>query len=643
MPGRGKLAGKGRVKMSVKVYTLSTCPYCDRTMEFLRSNGIEFEAVVVDRLAGKEQEGAIGEAYRLSGQRSFPVTDVNGTGVIGYDIPRFKRLLGLEERGESAAPVSVKAVVDDKEVEKLRAEAEKTGYILNPDNELANRLASGLLKNEERHGYRSCPCRLATGDYNRDCDIICPCAYRDWDLDTYGRCYCGLYVTGEFIKRGAKITPIPDSRETLPIAGRKREEKVEVCETLAEPTSPDISEMVKVFSYTLRANERDELREEFERISASLGLERVVWHGESAEGIREFAEGGRVAFRFLQGMEGYVYILRVSPGREGRISSDALKICMESLHKRPNELYHLDILIGKGNQDLLAKDIKGQRLRDGSVVLSGYESKEGGRKYIVTPSAGGSADRLIDDIVRMETSYNLLISQRQKYLLLADQLSRVEERVATKMGVINLNISKADGETLKGWLHCLSINFGEISGITEELKRHAADTEGRRNVLQSILERWEGGPLEGVQSVSEPLWFYTKAIGDDYGRLTQRVDGIRREMGDVITILRTRVDLIQQEQSLDIQKSMHETAKTQLRMQRAVESLEVFIVTYYMTALAKITFEALEAQGRHLPDKPIILAGYLIPVFFVFSIFLSGKIGHLFESVRDRFRGNSHE
>lgn len=628
--------------MSVKVYTLSTCPYCDRTMDFLRSNGIEFEAVVVDRLAGKEQEGAIAEAYRLSGQRSYPVTDVNETGVTGYDIQRFRRLLALEERGEPAAPVSFKAAVDDKEVEKLRAEADRTGYILNPDNGLVDKLVSGLLKNEARYGYRSCPCRLATGDYNRDCDIICPCAYRDWDLDTYGRCYCGLYVTEDFIKSGARITPIPDSREALPISWRKMEGKAEICETLAGPAAPDIREIVKVFSYTLRADERDAVKEEFERISASLGLEKVVWHGESAEGVRETGEGGGVAFKFLQGMDGYVYILRVTPGREGGVSSEALRVCTESLKNIPNELYQLDILIGKGSQDLHTKDVKGQRLKDGSIVLSGYEAKGRIRRYIVTPSAG-SSDGLIDDIVRMETSYNLLLTQRQKYLLLADQLSRVEERIAAKMGVINLNISKADGETLKEWLHCLSVNFGEVSGITEELKKHASDTEGRRNVLHSILERWEGEPIEGMQTISEPLWFYTKAIGDDYGRLTQRVEGIRREMGDVITMLRTRVDIMQQEQSLNIQKSMHETAKTQLSMQRAVESLEVFIVTYYMTVLAKIAFEALEAQGRHLPDKPIILAGYLIPVFFVFAIFLSGKMWHIIESIRNRFKGKGHE
>ena len=629
--------------MSIKVYTLSTCLYCEKTIEFLRSNGIEFETLIMDQLSGKEQEKAVAEAYRLSGQRSYPVTDVNGTGVIGYDIQRFKKLLDVEERGEPAASAPVKAiVVDDKAVEKLRTEARQTGYLLNPEEKTVNTLVSGLLKNEARYGYRSCPCRLSTGDYNKDCDIICPCAYRDWDLDAYGRCYCGLYVTAGFIEGGAKLTPLPDSREGLPAAGTKKEMEGKVCETLAQPVKSDIKEVIKVFSYTLGNEERDALKEEFEKVANSLGIERVVWRGETADGVKETGDGGKVSLRLLQGMDGYVYILRVFPDREGRIDGEASRICTVFFQERPNELYHLDIIVGEAIPDILTRDVKGQRLKDGTTVVSGYEVKDKLRKYVITPGAAGDADKVVDDIVRLETCYNLLLSQRQKYLLLADQLGRLEERVATSMGVINLNISKADGKTLKDWLHSLSVNFGEVSGITEELKKHAADTEGRRSVLQSILENWGDEPLEGLQTISGPLQFYTRAVGDDYGRLIQRIEGIRREMGDVITILRTKVDLIQQEQSLEIQKSMHETAKTQLRMQRAVESLEVFIVTYYLTVLAKITFEALEAQGRHLPDKPIILAGYLIPVFLVFAIFLSGKIGHTFDSLRNRFGGKGH-
>jgi ferredoxin-thioredoxin reductase catalytic chain len=83
-------------------------------------------------------------------------------------------------------------------IEQVRKRAEsdaKTyGYHLVSDPELLQGLLDGLRVNEERYGYPSCPCRLASGNFDIDRDIICPCDYRDPDVAEYGACYCRLYV-----------------------------------------------------------------------------------------------------------------------------------------------------------------------------------------------------------------------------------------------------------------------------------------------------------------------------------------------------------------------------------------------------------------------------------------------------------------
>jgi ferredoxin-thioredoxin reductase catalytic subunit len=71
----------------------------------------------------------------------------------------------------------------------LDREAEAAGYHLNPDREFVLILADGLLRNRERYGYMLCPCRIGEGEKEKDLDIICPCDYRDTDLDEYGQCY----------------------------------------------------------------------------------------------------------------------------------------------------------------------------------------------------------------------------------------------------------------------------------------------------------------------------------------------------------------------------------------------------------------------------------------------------------------------
>jgi ferredoxin-thioredoxin reductase catalytic subunit len=73
--------------------------------------------------------------------------------------------------------------------ERMKKEAESNGYHLNLDVEFVKQLMNGILNNEKRYGYGLCPCRLGTGEKNQDIDIICPCDYRDDDLNDYGTCY----------------------------------------------------------------------------------------------------------------------------------------------------------------------------------------------------------------------------------------------------------------------------------------------------------------------------------------------------------------------------------------------------------------------------------------------------------------------
>ena len=114
--------------------------------------------------------------------------------------------------------MSADAGIPREKVEALRVElerdAEAHGYHLNPDVELTTALAEGLLVNEHRFGYRSCPCRLGSGDAAQDLDIVCPCDYRDADLAEWGTCYCALYVTEEVLDGKLEARAIPERRPT---------------------------------------------------------------------------------------------------------------------------------------------------------------------------------------------------------------------------------------------------------------------------------------------------------------------------------------------------------------------------------------------------------------------------------------------
>lgn len=99
---------------------------------------------------------------------------------------------------------------------KLEAEARAGGYFLNPDTKFAKELAESLLINQSRYGYQACPCRLADGKRELDRDIICPCDYRDDDINDYGACYCALYVSKEIAEGKKQAVSIPERRPPNP-------------------------------------------------------------------------------------------------------------------------------------------------------------------------------------------------------------------------------------------------------------------------------------------------------------------------------------------------------------------------------------------------------------------------------------------
>ena len=130
------------------------------------------------------------------------------------------------------------AGVDEKEIDRvyviIKKEAESGGYFLNPDADFTKNLVRGLLKNEQRYGYRACPCRLAAGKKDEDLDIICPCNYRDPDLNDFGACYCALYVSGEIAGGKKQVAPVPERRPPRSERGKK-----EAFQTI--PVGPSLS------------------------------------------------------------------------------------------------------------------------------------------------------------------------------------------------------------------------------------------------------------------------------------------------------------------------------------------------------------------------------------------------------------------
>jgi len=100
----------------------------------------------------------------------------------------------------------------DELYEMLKKVQEPKGFFFNKDKDRVLEILQDLLVNKERYGYMSCPCRLASGDREKDRDIFCPCAYRADDVKDYGSCYCNLYVSREWNEGKIEHDYVPERR-----------------------------------------------------------------------------------------------------------------------------------------------------------------------------------------------------------------------------------------------------------------------------------------------------------------------------------------------------------------------------------------------------------------------------------------------
>ncbi|BCX15950.1 MAG: NrdH-redoxin [Candidatus Parcubacteria bacterium] len=64
----------------VKIYTTTYCPYCKMAKEYFTKKNVAFEEYNVEN-----DEKALEEMVRKSGQMGVPVIEINGTIIIGFD------------------------------------------------------------------------------------------------------------------------------------------------------------------------------------------------------------------------------------------------------------------------------------------------------------------------------------------------------------------------------------------------------------------------------------------------------------------------------------------------------------------------------------------------------------------------------
>lgn len=80
-------------KLSIRLYTLSTCSHCLRTKKFFKDIGIEAEITDVDLLSGDERQRVMDEVRKLNPDCTFPTICIEDKVVVGFNEERIRKAL----------------------------------------------------------------------------------------------------------------------------------------------------------------------------------------------------------------------------------------------------------------------------------------------------------------------------------------------------------------------------------------------------------------------------------------------------------------------------------------------------------------------------------------------------------------------
>lgn len=78
-------------KKKVVVYTAVWCPWCKKAKEWLAANKVPFDEVDVEK-----DPKAAERMVQKSGQTGIPVIEIGDEVIVGFDVEKMKKALGMK-------------------------------------------------------------------------------------------------------------------------------------------------------------------------------------------------------------------------------------------------------------------------------------------------------------------------------------------------------------------------------------------------------------------------------------------------------------------------------------------------------------------------------------------------------------------
>jgi uncharacterized membrane-anchored protein len=352
---------------------------------------------------------------------------------------------------------------------------------------------------------------------------------------------------------------------------------------------------------------------------------------------------GDFAVRWERHMEFYsLTFLRPQPPEGEPFRNPVIELLpgdwMASLPGQAVAAFH--VVVGgeelKVDEESLSRYFEGQRLivshpKEGKALLgTAFKLHTNGFGRFLIQNRGLSdyqTGRLLQRTIEIET-YRLLAQLSLPLAKrIAPELSEMDQQLAAMLGQLCRLEGGEETAAKRELLQRLSLLSARLETFRAETNFRFSATRAYHDLVITRLQNIREEPVEGHMTVAE---FMTRRLTpglrtceavqnhmEDLSRRTERV-------GD---LMRTRVNLVLQEQNRSLLAAMNRRGRLQFRLQETVEGLSVAAISYYMVGLLGYMLSGLPLEEWHM-EKKVVLA-VLVP-------FVVGGVWSLIQRLKHR-------
>ena len=386
---------------------------------------------------------------------------------------------------------------------------------------------------------------------------------------------------------------------------------------------------------------RAEVRAAFHEVLAALGIapQQVNQGRRAGSAEKRLAGGSTLRLRWELHTEFYSYTTINIPAAHPLSGDEFVEpFRLPAFPTIGTKLIDLDMLVVPGEDmsdesrtSLLQGTIYGGSVLNGAArAWSTFQVDEWAQaRYVIAAGSlkPGRLGRLISRLIDVETYYHLILLPLVDFREQVPVLRQMERRIGERSSEIAaaLTSREMDPETEHEWLVYLTQDLANLIQLTERMRYRLSAANSYFAIFEERLEWIREETGAGYQTMREFLTSRVSPAVRNYRNFIERADALTMQLTALGNMMRTRVNVSMEAQSLQTLQAMNKRVALQLKLQRTVEGLSLIVLSYYLTNLAHLIFEAAEPL-LHLPGNPTIWAALTIPLWLALSFLITFRV-----------------